>query len=151
AFQEVDYAKTFSDMAKWVHQAHDPERLPEIAARAFAIAQSGTPGPVVVALPEDMLEEPCAAPAAAPGGRPRAYPAEADLGPVAGRRARAERPVLIGGGLLKAEGGKRALRALSEAWALPVAASFKHQDLFPNEHPNFAGHLGYGIPPMLAE
>ena len=151
AFQEVDYAKTFSDMAKWVHQAHDPDRLPEIAARAFAIAQSGTPGPVVVALPEDMLEQPCAGSPAAPGARPRGFPAEADLGLAAERLARAERPVLIGGGLLKSAGGRRALRALSEAWALPVATSFKHQDLFPNEHPNFAGHLGYGIPPMLAE
>jgi len=151
AFQEVDYAKTFSDMAKWVHQANDPDRLPEACARAFAIAESGTPGPVVVALPEDMLEEACASAPAAPGARPRAFAAEADLGHVAERLARAERPVLIGGGLLKTEGGRRALRALSEAWKLPVAASFKHQDLFPNEHPHFAGHLGYGIPPMLAE
>jgi acetolactate synthase-1/2/3 large subunit len=151
AFQEVDYAKTFSDMAKWVCQAHEPDRLPELAARAFAIAESGTPGPVVVALPEDMLEQPCAGPALAPGARPRAYAAEADIGLVAERLARAERPVLIGGGLLKTPGGKRALLALSEAWALPVAGSFKHQDLFPNAHPNFAGHLGYGIPPQLAE
>lgn len=151
AFQEVDYAKTFSDMAKWVCQAHDPDRLPEIAARAFAIAESGTPGPVVVALPEDMLEQPCAAEAAAPGARPRAYPADADVGLIAERLARAERPVLIGGGLLKTPEARRALKAASEAWSLPVAASFKHQDLFPNAHPNFAGHLGYGIPPTLAE
>ena len=115
AFQEVDYRQTFGDMAKWVAEVDDPARLPEVAARAYHLACSGTPGPVVIALPEDMLFDATEAPAEPPRERPRALPAAA------------------------------------EAWALPVAPSFKHQDLFPNAHPFFAGHLGYGIPPMLGQ
>ena len=151
AFQEVDYAKTFSDMAKAVEEVHDPERLPEVAARAYHIAESGTPGPVIVSLPEDMLEQPCAAPAQASRPRPRPLPAEADVSTVADLLAEAKRPVLIAGGMLGQPAARKSLLACSEAWSLAVAPSFKRQDLFPNEHPNYAGHLGYGIPPALGE
>jgi len=151
AFQEVDYRRHFAGMAKWVEEVHEPERLPEVAARAYHVAESGTPGPVVVSLPEDMLFEPCRAPAAPARLRPLAGPSEAALAEVAARLARAERPVLIAGGLLDSDAARHDLLAASQAWHLPVAPSFKHQDIFPNRHPNFAGHLGYGIPPLLGE
>ena len=149
AFQEVDYRRTFADMAKWVEEVHDPDRLPEIAARAYHIAESGTPGPVVVSLPEDMLEEASDAAPAGPRPRPRGLPSEQDVQAVAARLAEAERPVLIAGGGLDADAARAALLALAEAWRLPVATSFKRQDMFPNAHDCFAGHLGYGIPPDL--
>ena len=151
AFQEVDYAKTFADMAKSVEEVHDPDRLPEVAARAYHIAESGTPGPVIVSLPEDMLEQPTSAAAVAPSPRPRGLPGESDIAAVAELLAKAERPVLIAGGLMRSEEGRRALLAASESWRLPVAASFKYQEIFPNEHDHFAGHLGYGIPAALGE
>jgi len=151
AFQEVDYRKTFSDMAKWVEQVHDADKLPEAAARAYAIAGSGTPGPVVVVLPEDMLEEPTEAQAEAPRSQGPVAPATQDIAALADRLASAERPVLIAGGGAGAPAARRALLAAAEAWALPVATSFKRQDLFPNGHPNFAGHLGYGIPAALGD
>lgn len=151
AFQEVDYRKTFADMAKAVEEVHDPDRLPEVAASAYHLAESGTPGPVVVVLPEDVLYAASRAAPVGPRPRPRALAGEADLATVGQALARAERPILIAGGQLSDSAARRALIRLSEAWHLPVATSFKRQDLFPNLHANFAGHLGYGIPPLLAE
>jgi acetolactate synthase-1/2/3 large subunit len=149
AFQEVDYAKTFSDMAKWVEQVNHGDKLPEAVARAYSIAESGTPGPVVVVLPEDMLEDETSAPAEAPRVQSAPVPAETDLSAIADRLAQASRPVMIVGGGADTGHGRRALLAAAHAWALPVATSFKRQDMFPNDHPNYAGHLGYGIPGAL--
>jgi acetolactate synthase I/II/III large subunit len=148
SFQEVDYAKTFADMAKAVYLIHDAARVPETVARAFVEAQAPTPGPVVVVLPEDMLEDRVEAPVIEPLRVPQAGPAAAaDVEQIAALIAKAERPLLIaGGGGLGTARGRRALLAASEAHALPVALSFKRQDYFPNTHPNYAGHLGFKIP-----
>jgi acetolactate synthase-1/2/3 large subunit len=148
SFQEVDYAKTFADMAKAVHLVHEAARIPEIAARAFVEAQAPTPGPVVVVLPEDMLEDRAEAPAIEPLRVPRAgAAATADMDEIAALIAEAERPLLIaGGGGLGTPRGRKALLAASEAHALPVALTFKRQDYFPNTHPSYAGHLGFKIP-----
>lgn len=153
SFQEVDYAKTFADMAKAVHVIHDPARLPEIIARAFVEAQTPTPGPVVIVLPEDMLEDRVEASVIEAVPVPRAGPAaEAEIEAIAALIAKAERPLLIAGGIgVGTPRGRAALRAASEAHHLPVALSFKRQDYFPNQHPHYAGHLGFKIPKAAAE
>jgi acetolactate synthase-1/2/3 large subunit len=148
SFQEVDYAKTFADMAKAVHVIHDAARVPEIVARAFVEAQAPTPGPVVVVLPEDMLEDSTDAAVIEPLTVPRAGPGSAvDIEEIAALIGRAQRPLLLAGGIgLGTPRGRKALLAASEAHGLPVALTFKRQDYFPNTHPNYAGHLGFKIP-----
>ncbi|HEX6000781.1 MAG TPA: thiamine pyrophosphate-dependent enzyme [Hyphomicrobiaceae bacterium] len=148
SFQEVDYAKTFSDMAKAVYLIQDANRIPETVARAFAEAQAPTPGPVVVVLPEDMLEDIAEAPVIEPLRVPQAGAGSAaDIEEIATLIAKAERPLLIaGGGSLGTPRGRKALLAASEALGVPVAVTFKRQDYFPNTHPNYAGHLGFKIP-----
>ena len=151
SFQEVDYAKTFSDMAKAVWTIEDASRIPEILARAFVVAQTPTPGPVVIILPEDMLEDRTDSPVIEPLPVPRAArPSDVLVADVAGRIARAERPLLLAGGGLNSAAGRAALKAASDAHGLPVVLTFKRQDLFPNAHPHYAGHLGFKIPkPMV--
>jgi acetolactate synthase I/II/III large subunit len=153
SFQEVDYGKAFADMAKSVYLIHDAGRIPEIVARAFAEAQAPTPGPVVVVLPEDMLEDMADVPVVEPLRIPQAGPASAaDIEEIVAMIAKAERPLLIAGGAgLGTATGRRALLAASDAHALPVALTFKRQDYFPNTHPNYAGHLGFKIPKAAAE
>jgi acetolactate synthase-1/2/3 large subunit len=148
SFQEVDYARTFADMAKAVYLIQDAARVPEIVARAFVEAQTPTPGPVVVVLPEDMLEDVAEAPVIEPLQVPHGAPAAAaDIDEIAALIAKAERPLLIaGGGGVGTARGRKALLAAAEAHALPVALTFKRQDYFPNAHPNYAGHLGFKIP-----
>lgn len=146
ATQEMDFTKTFGDIAKCIEEVHDPDRIGEIVARAISIAETGTPGPVVVALPTDVLE---AMTEAKPRGRMgvrHIKASDGDVAAVADILARAERPILIAGGRTQNPAGKRALRAASEAWAVPVFATFEHQDVFDHDHPNFAGELGIRPP-----
>jgi acetolactate synthase-1/2/3 large subunit len=151
SFQEVDYAKMFSDMAKAVWTIDDPSRIPEILARAFVVAQTPTPGPVVIVLPEDMLEGSSGASVIERLPVPRAARPSADLiGDIAHRIAQAERPLLLAGGGLNAAAGRAVLKAASIAHSVPVVLTFKRQDLFPNTHPHYAGHLGFKVPkPMV--
>ena len=147
AFQEVDYTQTFGDMAKWVAEVVDADKLPETIRRAFNIAQSGTPGPVVISLAEDMLLDDTDAPAL--GGSPvvQPVPDSGDIMDLCDRIAKAERPVLIAGGQIGGETGRAVLQAVSEAWNLPVAVAWRRQDLFDSSHPNFACHFAFNIPP----
>ena len=145
AFQEVDYAKTFADMAKAVFTIENADRMPEVIARAYSIAQAPTPGPVVVVLPEDMLEDRTGAAVVEPLAVPRAG-VPADMAGIAAMIAKAERPLLLAGGGLDAPAGRKALLAVAKAHGLPVAVTFKRQDLFPNTDPHYAGHLGFKIP-----
>lgn len=151
AFQEVDYQQVFGTMAKWVIEITDAAHLADRVASAFHLATSGTPGPVVVVLPEDMLEDRTAAVAGYPLPLPRAGVSEAALKQVAGMIAEARRPLCIAGGLLKNEVGQRALAQAAEAFGLPVATAVRHADLLPNGHPLFAGHLAYGAPAELSQ
>ncbi len=147
AFQEVDYAKMFGDMAKMVATIEHADRIPEVVARAFVVAQSPTPGAVVIVLPEDMLEDRTAAVLIEPMAVPRASGGSADdIETVAAMIAKAERPLMVIGGGLAAMPGRAAAIAASEAHGLPVAGTFKRQELFPNAHPHYAGHLGFKIP-----
>ena len=146
AFQEVDYVSTFGDMAKYVVEVHDPARLSEAIARAFRAATTGAPGPAVVVLPEDMLVE--EAPTAAQGPQPRlvAEAAPQSVVQAAALLERSERPVLIAGSRLGSSEARAVLSRAADAWGVPVALSFRQQDLFDNEHPLYAGHLGYMLP-----
>ena len=154
AFQEVDYRQMFGPgtlgMAKWVGEVHDARRLPEYVARAFHTALQGRPGPVVLALPEDMLTTPTAA-----AVLPRAEPALAWPEPGALERLRemlaaAARPFVIVGGGGWDGAACAALERFAEAWKLPVGCAFRFQDLLDNRHPNYAGDVGIGIAPKLA-
>lgn len=146
AFQEVNYDRTFGDMAKLVLEVSDPARVAEAVAMAFHAAMTGTPGPAVVVLPEDMLLEPTEAPVAPPRPLPAAPPGAVAVAEAAAMLARAERPLLVAGSRLASPHGRAALKAAAERWQVPVAVSFRQQDLIDNAHPLFAGHLGYLIP-----
>ncbi|WP_422016277.1 thiamine pyrophosphate-binding protein [Roseateles sp.] len=155
AFQEVDYRQMFGPgtlgMAKWVGEVHDAERLPEYVARAFHTAIQGRPGPVVLVLPEDMLTQPITAPVVAPARPAESAPTPAALAELRERLAAAQRPLVIAGGGGWTPGATAALQTFAEAWQLPVGCAFRFQDLFDNAHPNYAGDVGIGINPKLAE
>ncbi len=151
AFQEVDYRAMFAPLAKWVAEIEVTERIPEYVSNAFHVAQSGRPGPVVLALPEDMLSAPCRAPVAQIATPVRSEPSEAALHSITEALTAAERPlVIVGGGGWSAEAAE-ALAAFAAAWDLPVGASFRCQDYLDNRLPHYVGDIGIGINPALAE
>ncbi len=151
AFQEIDYAKAFGAIAKGVWDVREAARLPEVMARAFHLALSETPGPSVIALPEDMLSDIIGAEVVAPLPRAQAMPSSRDIEAVLALLAESERPLVIAGGRATEPAGRAALQAAAEAHDLAVALAFKRQDGFPNDHPNFAGYLGFKIPPAQVE
>ncbi|WP_046059579.1 thiamine pyrophosphate-binding protein [Paracidovorax citrulli] len=149
AFQELDYGAVFGTMAKWVVQVDDARRLPELLSRAFHVATSGRPGPVVVALPEDMLTDAVQAADALPHAVAETHPGPVALRELARRLASAERPVAILGGSRWTEEAVRDFTAFAEAWSLPVCCSFRRQMLFPASHRCYGGDLGLGANPEL--
>lgn len=151
AFQEVDYGRTFSALAKAVIEITDPDRAAELLAQAFHIAERGLPGPVVVTLPEDMLDSPCAAQPAPVFGIGRPAVAESGVARVAEALMTADRPVLLAGSALRSAGGRRALRRVADLWRLPVVVSSRQSDLLDNAHAAYAGQLAYGADPRLVE
>ncbi|AOK28366.1 MULTISPECIES: thiamine pyrophosphate-binding protein [Burkholderia] len=151
AFQEIDYRRMFGQLAKWVAQIDDARRIPEYLSRAFHVAVSGRPGPVVLALPEDVLSAPCAPQPAAPAAqRVAASPSAAQMRALRDTLARAERPLAIVGGSGWTHAACDDLRRFAERWQLPVACAFRFQDTFDNAHSNYAGDVGLGINPALA-
>ena len=149
AFQELDYRAVFGSMAKWVVQVNDPARLPELVSRAFHIATSGRPGPVVIALPEDMLTEAATVTNALPYTVAETHPGPAPLAELQQRLAVAQRPVVILGGSRWSERAVQQFRAFAEAFALPVFCSFRRQMLFNHTHRCYGGDLGLGANPRL--
>jgi acetolactate synthase-1/2/3 large subunit len=151
AFQEIDYRAMFGSFAKWVHEIDDPTRIPEAISRAFHTATSGRPGPVVIALPEDVLTEVADC---ADGARYRAaepHPADADMASLRKLLTEARRPfVVLGGGGWSAEACAD-VQKFAEHFDLPVGVSFRRQDYFDNSHPNYAGHVGISVAPPLSE
>ena len=150
AFQEIDYRRMYGRMAKWVAQIDRADRIPEYIARAFQVATSGRPGPVVLALPEDMLVARASVADTRRYTPVQASPSAAQIGQLRTMLAAAQRPlVLLGGG-----GWNQAacddLRRFAEANRLPVACAFRFQDLLDNHHPNYIGDVGIGISPKLA-
>src|SRR5438552_6717469 len=150
AFQEIDYRRMFGQMAKWVAQIDVPRRVPEYVSRAFHTAISGRPGPVVLALPEDMLTQQGEAPAAPRARHTAAAPAPEQIGRLRALLERAHRPIAILGGTGWTGEACENFRRFAEAWQLPVTCAFRYQDLFDNDHPLYAGDVGIGVNPKLA-
>jgi acetolactate synthase-1/2/3 large subunit len=142
AFQEIDYRRMFGQMAKWVAQIDRADRVSEYLSHAFHLAVSGRPGPVVLALPEDMLVAHAPVVEMQPYQRVKASPAPAALDRIAALLGAAQRPFLLLGGGDWTAAGCADIRAFAEAWHLPVACSFRRQDLIDNRHPHYAGEIG---------
>jgi acetolactate synthase-1/2/3 large subunit len=149
AFQEVDFRRMFSPLAKWVAQIDMAERVPELVNQAFQVATSGRPGPVVLALPEDMLRERAEAPVSGPYRPVHAHPGAADLAELRRLLAVSERPVAIVGGGGWSDQACRDIARFAEQNDLPVACSFRRQDILDNRSPSFVGDLGTGAAPAL--
>ncbi|HEX5341849.1 MAG TPA: thiamine pyrophosphate-binding protein [Duganella sp.] len=150
AFQEVDYRRMYGQMAKWVTQIDRADRIPEYIARAFQIATSGRPGPVVLALPEDMLTTKAAVADTRSYQPVQASPSAAQIDTVRSMLAAAKKPlVLLGGGGWNAQACAD-IQRFAEANHLPVSCAFRFQDLLDNAHPNYIGDVGIGINPKLA-
>jgi acetolactate synthase-1/2/3 large subunit len=151
AFQEIDYRRMFGQMAKWVAQIDDPRRIPEYLSHAFHVATSGRPGPVVLALPEDVLSDACEAVPGAPRyQRVAAAPAPAQIERLRELLAASKTPFVIAGGSGWTPQATADFARFAEAWQLPVGCAFRFQDTLDNNHPNYAGDVGLGINPALA-
>ncbi len=150
AFQELDYPAVFGSMAKWTVEIDDAARIPEIVTRAFAVATSGRPGPVVIALPEDMLKDRVAASEIRPAVHVHTAPDEAALETLEDMLMSARSPIMIVGGTRWTEHATLELQKVAENWQLPVACSFRRQMLFDHLHPNYAGDAGIGQNPKLS-
>ncbi len=150
AFQEIDYAQVFGGLAKWARQIDDADRIPELVTRAFRVAMSGRSGPVVLALPEDVLTAQTDAPAGGPATRSAAHPSSEQLAQMRSLLAVAQRPLVVLGGSGWDEAACAALRRFAARNALPVACTFRRQALFDNRDPHYAGDLGLGPNPALA-
>jgi acetolactate synthase I/II/III large subunit len=151
AFQEVDFRQMFAPLCKWVAQIDRADRIPEYLGRAFHAAMAGRPGPVVLAVPEDVLAEAVAVRDAPPAQRVQPAAAPAEVQRALDELGRAQRPLLIVGGGGWTTQGSEDLSAFAGGLGLPVAASFRCQDYLDNDHPSYAGDLGLGPNPALAE
>ena len=149
AFQEMDYKAVFGTQTKWAVEIDQVERIPELVSRAFHAATSGRPGPVVVALPEDMLTEYATVADAPRYETPDTAPSPAQLTDLAQRLAQAKRPVAILGGARWSAQAVADFADFAQRHALPVAVEFRRQMLFPTTHPNFIGDVGLGGNPVL--
>lgn len=149
-FQEVDYRQMFGKMAKWVASIDRTDRIPEFVARAFQVARSGRPGPVVLALPEDTLWGKARGADVPPAPAAHAHPAPEAMVRLRQLLEEAERPFMIVGGFGWTEEALGAVRGFAERYDLPVGVSWRRLECFDNRHPNFAGHIGYGMDGKLA-
>jgi acetolactate synthase-1/2/3 large subunit len=149
AFQELDYRAVFGTMTKWATEIDDPSRVPEIVSRAFHVAANGRPGPVVVALPEDMLTERVAIADAPPYLPVETAPGRAEMDAFAALLAKAERPLFVLGGSRWSEEGCAAIARFAEKFGVPIATSFRRAHLMHALHPSYAGDLGIGPNPKL--
>jgi acetolactate synthase-1/2/3 large subunit len=151
AFQEVEYRRAFTEVAKWVAEIDDARRIPEFVTRAFAVATSGRPGPVVLALPEDMLTDAVETVEAKAHMPVEAHPGRRQVETLAALLEKAERPIAILGGTRWSDESVKGFAAFAERWSLPVSCSFRRQMLFDHTHPNYAGDSGIGINPALGK
>src|SRR5260221_8542017 len=151
AFQEIDYRQMFGPMTKWVAQIDDARRIPEFISRAFYTATSGRPGPVVLALPEDMLTDTADVADAPPYQQQTVAPGEESLRQFGELLAAARKPFLLVGGGGWRDQARRDLEAFATAHEVPIGTSFRCQDYFDNLHPAYAGHVGIGISQKFAD
>jgi len=151
AFQEIDYERFFSPIAKWVAEVKDLKRLPEYVARAFQVSQAGRPGPVIISLPEDILSGICEVP-----DRPRVvlgqqFTSDSEIKKIENAIIKAKRPLVIVGGTGWGKGVVKNLGVFVKNFNLPVATTFRRQHLIDNRHDCYIGDLGTGMNPALAE
>lgn len=144
-FQEVDLEQYFSPITKWAVEVKDAERIPEMVERAFRMSISGRPGPVVVSLPEDILFQTASMYFGPISTRPTPVPAPQEMNDLEKLLQQAVRPLIIAGGGVKLSGAELQLQQFAEKYSLPVMAAFRRQDVFPNDHPLYTGHLGLGM------
>lgn len=149
AFQEIDYRAMFGPVAKWATQIDDARRIPEYMARAFRVATSGRPGPVVVSLPEDMLTDVVAVADARPYTATHAELSTASLDALKAEISSAERPMLMLGGSGWSDASAAAITRFAETNSIPVACSFRRQDIIDNLSSVFAGDFGTSTAPTL--
>jgi acetolactate synthase I/II/III large subunit len=149
AFQELDYRAVFGSIAKWATEIDDPARIPELISRAFHVATGGRPGPVVIALPEDMLAERVAVPDAPAFEPVEIWPGAGDMSRLQKLIWAAERPIMLLGGSRWSATACAAVTRFAERFALPVATSFRRAHLFNPDHACYAGDLGIGPNPKL--
>ncbi|SNS93459.1 thiamine pyrophosphate-dependent enzyme [Antarctobacter heliothermus] len=148
AFQEIDYRAVFGSMAKWAVEIDDVDRVPEILARAWKTATTGRPGPVVIALPEDMLTDmTVAAPITGASVVREPSTDAATVADVSALLSGSSRPLILMGGTNWTDEGAAALQSFAEASGIPVIAAFRYQDQFDNHSAVFAGEAGVGMPP----
>jgi len=149
AFQELDFRAVFGTMAKWVTEIDQPERIPELVSRAFHTATNGRPGPVVVALPEDMLTERVSVDDAPPFLAVESWPGLNDMAQLQKLLWAAERPIMLIGGSRWSEAACGSVMRFAERFALPVVTTLRRSHLFDCQHPCYAGDLGIGPNPKL--
>ncbi|MEM9433839.1 MAG: thiamine pyrophosphate-binding protein [Pseudomonadota bacterium] len=149
AFQEVNYRQMFGGLAKWVAEIDQVDRLPEYIARAFQVAQSGRPGPVILALPEDMLSSEANCPTR-PKSRPSVQTAtHTDAAQIAKAIGAAHRPLVIAGGPGWSSESAQNLAKFAKNFHLPISVPFRRQDYIDNRNPHYVGDLGVGMNPAL--
>jgi len=151
AFQEIDYERFFSPIAKWVAEVKDLKRLPEYISRAFQVSQGGRPGPVIISLPEDILSGVCEVP-----DRPRVvlgqqFTSDSEVKKIEKAISKAERPLVIAGGTGWSKEAVKNLGVFVKNFNLPVATTFRRQHLMDNRHDCYIGDLGTGMNPALAK
>lgn len=146
SFQEIDYGRMFGTIAKWTAEVTDPGRIAEMLLRALQVATTGVPGPVVVAVPEDVLDAATDAQAVQPQARPVSAPDAASIRELRDLLVAAERPVVLAGSGIDSGAARQDLLAFLEAWELPAVVSFRRQDLLPNRHRLYAGDMGLANP-----
>ena len=149
AFQEVDYGQFFGSMAKWVAEIDSPDRITEMVSRAWSIATSGRPGPVVLVLPEDTLSGKAMSTDIKPFSALETYPSSADLQHMANLLEQTNSPIIIIGGSRWCADSVAYIETFAKQFNVPVACSFRRQMLFNHNHPNYAGDVGLGINPHL--
>jgi acetolactate synthase-1/2/3 large subunit len=149
AFQELDYRAVFGSIAKWATEIDDPARIPELVSRAFHTACNGRPGPVVIALPEDMLGERVVVPDASAFESVETWPGLTDMSRLQKLLWASKRPVALVGGSRWSEQACAALMRFAQRFALPVATTFRRGHLFDALHPCYAGDMGIGPNPKL--
>ncbi len=150
AFQELDYRAVFGTMAKWATEIDDPARIPEIISRAFHVAMNGRPGPVVIALPEDMLMERVSVGDSLAADLIETWPGLTDMSHLQKMLWAAEKPLVVLGGSRWSEAACAATVRFAERFDVPVMTSFRRSHLFPQVHACYAGDLGTGVNPKVA-
>lgn len=150
-FQEVDLDHFFKPITKWAVEVKDAKRIPEMVERAFRIAQSGRPGPVVISLPEDILAIEEKMYFGAPFIKPTPVPSEMEIKQIEKVLQAAARPVIVVGGGIKSSQAEQRLVEFAQKFSIPVAVAFRRHDCFPHNHPLYIGHLGLGADKKLLQ